>query len=156
MNKLEEQEARRTLAEKRQQKQLIMLDLFAEVRRSSPKRCKAASVPIEQMQSIYDDSISMRQLATEHPRLHKQLLDVSREYAIEGDALVHCLREKKLSNGAFHMDDDLKKYARREGTSMRFDLDDFLIEQQMYPLELADFSILQPVFVKICQKMNSP
>ena len=151
---LRHNELKRQRKEKFQEKQILIRDLFNTVIERLSQEIETHKLKRNQINVYFKITINSNKLSSEYPLLYQIIDGVSKEFGMEIDQMLTCIKEKKQSNDSFHLHREIKTFANENKLTKNYDLNEFLHVQDMHPLDSKDLLLLQPVFKQVCRIIN--
>jgi hypothetical protein len=155
IQQLEDNELKRLNQEKTREKNMLIRDLFNVPKDKLLEQLQMNNLSEKQMDIFVDQTIDCVQLLSDYPILFACLETVAKQFTLTPDQLMFYLKEKKQSNYYFHININIKKYAKSRRSSKIYILNEFIESIGMHPLPTEDATVLQMVFQEICQIINN-
>jgi hypothetical protein len=154
IEKLALNEMKRSQKEQTTERQLLIRDLLVIGRERLIEEFNNRQLSKNKIGALYNINMDITQLSSKHPAVYEVLNDVANEFGLNSAQFLILLREKRQGNHSFHINREIKHYARTHKTIQNYDLNDFLEKQSMHQMDAENLLLLQPVFSQVCKIIN--
>ncbi|CAF1107347.1 unnamed protein product [Rotaria sordida] len=135
-------------------KSLLLRELFNKPRDIIKESVRKVHLPMNYLDNIYDKNFEQN-LDKQNTFLSYSINQVAQQIGLTSSELVKYLQVKQQSNANFHLNDEIKEFAKRHITDENYNLLNLIAEQQLLvSFNEVEQKKLQTVFEKICQILN--
>lgn len=135
---------------------LLVRDLFSTVRILLIDSIRRVNLPNSYLDHIYDTSFDIQSVQSTSSFLSYVIKIVANQFGLTMVELIEFLRVKQKSNATFHLDCELKEFARRHITDEKYDLFKFIEQEQLLiNVDVVEMKKLQSVFENVCRILNN-
>ncbi|CAF3370534.1 unnamed protein product [Rotaria socialis] len=132
---------------------LLVREVFSNVKCLLIYSIQRVKFPDNYLDPIYDLNFDIQNLQASNSFLSYLIRTVADQFGLSMNELIDFLRIKKRSNATFHLNLEMKEFARRHLIDQQYDLQKFIHDEKLL-INISDVKMgkLQCVFQQICRR----